>query len=760
MIKLSETPFEISWVVAEHERSRRTCLHHFPVSDQSLAQIQVGDAHWDLSLDSCGGHSYAMSAKVSAGSVTNVAAGLCFHDAAWSVENYVLIPGAVYGGNRFHAEQYDYSPPVVGPDPKGSDRTPWVGDIPRLSRMAGTSHLDQQSIDGATPALAIYFPERRKALCLLTKQCTAHGTFGYEVIENEDRSGADILLMAPGMRHNKYFTISGYTEVSPDRATNLAEGDCIEMPFHLHWIDCGSIQALHDFIFEHRYDAMPPEPLRNEISFSAIWDILHEKHNRENWHEDLNLYQVSINQDPPNPFMLFQSGWVGGMITTLPMIQEGDARSVQRALRNIEFFLAGAQSDYGLFHEYYHSGQWFSKLKIKYDTQGNGVYEIPQDEHWTLVRRVGDVLFFLARQFLLLRERGQADCIRQEWDAALRRNVDAILDIWKRHGEFGQYIDVLTGEVKVAGSTAAGLIPAALCVAADYFNEPDWIQVAEAIAEKFRNEDLAWGVTTGGPGDCVQAPDSESIAALIESFILLYEKTHSAKWLQAAEDAAVQTASWALSYDYDFPEGSALHQIGAQSRGVFIANAQNKTGVPGICTLSGQSLLRVFRATGKVAYLQLLKEIAHSIPQYMGREDKRIPTRLAWGRSGVKELPTGWICERVNVTQWGEMLGEISAYSCWCEVAMMLTWGEIPGVYVQPNQGLLYTFDHIDAEQIGYADGQLTLRLSNSTRFDARVKIMAETSACAAQARAINFAAGLPEVKVPSGETVKWVVSV
>lgn len=751
-----DLPFKIQFVHARHRGSKRTHLERFGMPDGEVSTFRSGTALWGfyLSRDNSSA-SHKLTSTIVSGSDDNVAIGLSILDEEWTTENFVLIPGAVYAGNRFHSEPYDYPPPHVGPDPKGKDRTPWISDLPRLSNKPGRSHLDQESQDAATPALAVYFPARNKALCILTAQKNALGTFGYEIIESDDRSSAEILLMAPGMRHEKFFHLNTTQIIeSTDTAADFVEGMSVELDFDLHWFECNSIQQLFDFIFEHRYNCVPSEPLKDEISFSATWDILHEKHNRENWLDDLGIYQVSILNDPPPPQMLFQTGWCGGMITPFPMIQEGDAQSLERSLRNTDIFLKGAASEFGLFHEFFHDGKWFSNKKSNIE---KGTYSYDDDKQWTLVRRIGDALYFISREFLLLRERGLEDRIKPEWKAVLRKNAEAVIDVWNRHREFGQYVDVNSGEVIIAGSTAAALMPAALVVAAEFFGEPYWISVAEEIGEKFRIEDLASGVTTGGPGDCAQAPDSESVAALIESFILLFEKTGSAKWLAAAEDAVVQTASWALSYDYEFPEGTALHEIEAQSRGAFLANAQNKTGVPGICTLSGQSILRVYRATGKASYLKLLKEIAHTIPQHMGREDKRIPTRAGWGREGLEKLPTGWICERVDVTQWAypKTIGEIAAYSCWCEVALMLTWCDLPGVYWNTSDDTLYCIDHVSAEVVTTSRGK-GLSISNPTKFDARVKILAESTEAQKQNLPLNIGADFPQVHIIPGETKTW----
>lgn len=715
-------PLKLSHVIAEHQGSHRTRIHETPcVSDQEV-ELSGAGADWGLSL-SREAERCALQARVIRGNAQQAAFGLAIDDPEWTTDNFVLIPGAVYNGNRFASKPYKYSPPAVGPTP-GTDEPLHIGDIPRLSLDPGPSHLDQMSIDGAIPGIGVYFPKRKKALVILTGQKNELGPFGIEVIENETRDQARLLLMSPGFRHDHYFTIDGYTRPSPDTAADLPEGTSVTLPFRLHWIDCASVQDLFDFLFEHRQDCFDPVPLRNEIPFSAAWDILHAKHNRTNWLPEYNFYQVSILQDPPNPFMLFQVGWVGGMMIQLPLIQEGDEQSLERCLKMFDFFFQ-AQTEYGLFHPFFNGREFHGEMKQDIDEHGVGTIE-KKAKPWTLVRRIGDAIYFLTRSFRLLEEKELGEKIKPEWKAGLRKNVEAVLDIWSRHHDFGQYIDIHTGDIVIARSTAAAMMPAALVEAARYFGEAAWIQTAAEIGERFRTHDLADGVTCGGPGDCVQAPDSESIAALIESFILLHEETGEKKWLKATADAIAQTASWVLAYDYEFPEGTALQQIGAQSRGSFLANAQNKTAVPGICTLSGQGILRAYRATGNEAWMDLLRDISHTIPQYLARADKKIPTRLTWGRKGLTEQPEGWICERVNVTQWGEAIGEISAYSCWCEVAMMLTFTELPGVYWDTSGRKVFVFDHIEATV--KEDGQ-TLRLHNPTAFPARVKILAEDDA-------------------------------
>jgi len=422
------------------------------------------------------------------------------------------------------------------------------------------------------------------------------------------------------------------------------------------------------------------------------------------------------------------------------MIQDGDARSLARALRNLSFLLTDGVAPRGFFKAIMsEDGEWFGDRRLG------------GREPWVLMRRQGECLYFLIRQLVLLRDRGEA--IPEEWLTTTRQIASALCDLWDREREFGFLLNYETGNFEIRGSTSGALIPAALVLAAAFFNEDTYLKVAEASAEHFRTHDLAWGITTGGPGDALQAPDCESIFGLIESFILLHGKTGEARWLEAARHACAQAASWVISYPHQFPPSSSLAQLGIDARGAILANAQNKCGVPGICTLSGQGLLRVFRATGDERILDLLRDIAHALPQFLSREDRPIPARITWAHP-VAELPSGWMCERVNITpSWNEPLGEQAAYSCWCEVAMMLTWADLPGVYAQPDTGLIRSLDHVQAE---WADStRTTLRLTNMTPFPARVRVMVESAVHAGQNKLpANYAHLLPLVHVSAGESV------
>ena len=58
----------------------------------------------------------------------------------------------------------------------------------------------------------------------------------------------------------------------------------------------------------------------------------------------------------------------------------------------------------------------------------------------------------------------------------------------------------------------------------------------------------------------------------------------------------------------------------------------------------------------------------------------------------------------------------------------MLTFAEVPGLYVQPDTALVCAIDHIDAELIEHDKQKLRVRITNPTKFTARVKVLCENS--------------------------------
>lgn len=748
--------------LASHEGRARVQTRDVAARPGQSTSVDFAGATWqvhaDLSEPAPDARCMRFEARITAGRAQGVAAGMVFPLTSWSVDHYVLIPGAVYAGNRFDALRRPYPPAMRDLGQRGDRRVLDIGDIPRLTLGPGRSHLDQTSLDAAVPGIGIRFADRAIGSVWLTPRTAGGHAIGLELIENEARDAAELLLLCPGFLH----PLPDEPEARPaignlagahrhpenPSPADLETGDVISFEIEWREFPCADNHALFAELFVRRTALFPEaaRPLPEVLPFSAAWDLLEAKHNAANWNEAAGLYQVGLPwlapKDSDQASQFWQNGWCGGGITSFALGCAGAENSRERAFRNLGFVLREGLAASGLFKGVMSpSGIW------KGDGFGVEGFGAPQ----ALTRRQGDTLLFVLRHLQLLGSAAPA-----EWRQAARRCASALCDLWEREGEFGFLIDYEAARVAVRGSTSGALIPAALALASRMFDEPRFLATAREAAASYRDHDLAWGVTTGGPGDAVQAPDGESIFALIESFIALNELTGEPVWREAAVHACHQAASWVISFPVEFPPGSALADLGMDARGTMIANAQNKCGVPGICTLSGEGILRTFRATGDVALLDLLREIAHALPQFVSRADRPIPARITWGHP-LPALPEGWICERVNITpSWREPLGEQAAYSCWCEVALMLTWFDLPGVYAQPDTGLLRSIDHVHAEWTDTA--RSTLRIQNPTAFPARVRVLVETTADAARPLPTNFAVTLPIVEIPAAATVVFPV--
>ena len=163
--------------------------------------------------------------------------------------------------------------------------------------------------------------------------------------------------------------------------------------------------------------------------------------------------------------------------------------------------------------------------------------------------------------------------------------------------------------------------------------------------------------------------------ALLESAVVLFESAGDPRWLEAAETLAAFCSSWVVTYAYRFPANSEFGRLGINTVGAVFANIQNKHAAPGICTLSGDSLLKLYRFTKNEACLELLKDIAYCLPQCVSTEEKPI---YSWDVT-PKKLPAGFICERVNMSDWEgpSAVGGVFWGSCWSETSLLLSFTEL-----------------------------------------------------------------------------------
>jgi hypothetical protein len=528
-----------------------------------------------------------------------------------------------------------------------------------------------------------------------------------------------------------------------DRGVTVGVGGEIVIRFRLFRFQARDVQALYDRFADVRKDLSGPVTLKHMIPFSATWEIQEEKYNKENWNEE-GFYAVSVRQHWAHKYCQWQLGWVGGGMVTLPMLHQGNAESRERALRNLDWVFETATSPAGMPYGMFNSGR----------PHGDS-HRTSETTRWVMVRKLGDWLYFVCKQVDLLKKQNPAWVPPAKWENGIRRLADGFIGVFERYGQLGQFLDWETWEIVVGGSTAGAIVPGGLALAGACFHEPRYTEAAARIGRYFVEHDLRAGVTTGGPGEILQSPDSESAFALLESLVELYETTGDRAWLAPAEAMAKQCMTWCASYDYQFPPSSWFGKLGMRGAGSVWANVQNKHSAPGICTFSGDSLFKLWRATGRELYLDQILETAHNHAQYLSREDRVV--------GSPEKMHPGFMCERVNFSDWEgvDNIGGSLFGSCFPEVGLMLTVVEIPGIYVQSDIRRVVVFDHVDVVALApeSSGGKMRLQITNPTKFDAKVKVLVESSRDARE-RPLgqNALHGVPVVEVAAGQTVEWSV--
>lgn len=687
----------------------------------------------------------SVSFKVISSSLKNASVGLIFEAENWSLSNYVFAPAALYNGNRFRNSECGYAPFYSKEELACGE--PVITDVPRLSKN-GDSIVQLSSGDMAVPCAGFLRQNSKTGFLLFWNQKNRFGDFGLTVKEYPDKKTADFIITSPCVREKTKYGMCTTKEKSDDKPADFKLGDIITFNLKTYSFDCKSETEFLRKFFDCRTEVNNPRILKNTVPWSYAFSLLEDKYNNRNWLENPGFYKSS--EADSGIYRQWQTGWVGGAMNTLPGLILGNTESIEKSKRTLDFVFNILQHKSGFLYGIYCDDRVYGDA---FSSAENG--------NIVMSRKNADALYFLAKQIMYLKSNGQ-DC-KQLWENGTKRLADAFLNYYKINGELDQFIDIESLTPLACGTASAAITPAGLVLCSAIYNDYEYLSAASEIAENYYNNYLKNGFTNGGPGEILACPDSESAFGLLESFVCLFEHTNDKKWLNYAEDAAALCSSWCVSYSYSYKKNTQLYHRRASTVGAVWASVQNKHAAPGICTLSGSSLLRLYRATGNIKYLELCRDISHNITQFIstpeapvyasyiwgGNADiqkffntiyvklliKRLKHKKGYGTNPNFKLPVainnfGRIGERVNLSDWEgkENVGEIPGGSCWCEVSTMLTYLEIPSVYVNTDTGLCFSSDHLDCRLIKGKDDNYLLALNNPTPYDAQYRILVENS--------------------------------
>jgi hypothetical protein len=668
--------------------------------------------------------------ELTEGASPATAVRVAFDFAQWSRNNYVMVPAIVYNGNRYRSIGNAYNPPYPE-DMFYNPRVPLtISDNPRLSVNAGTaSSIELQTGNAATPAMCFYSPATRKGFIFLTEQQTRFGNSGLTIAENASQDSCRFSVSAPAMR--KRAPGFGDFHESGDRAPDWSKGDKLTIRFRMYVFDAQSIPHLLTKFNQERKQLTGPNQPRNQLPMSKYMQLATTICSNNFVTVPAGSYYLMENNKD------FQLGWVSGMMNTYPMLALNNEKERNRVAAELDFVVAKLQGKSGFFY-----GGIKANGELREDKDN------PYSTHlMAMVRKNSDALLWLMKHLQLFKEQGYGNMINNKWEDAASRLATAFVNTWKTYGEFGQYIEPETGKIAVFNSTAGAIAPAGLAMAADYFKQPAWLQIAKDAADYYYERDVVkQGLTGGDCGDISQDANSESAYGFLESLMALYYYTGDKGWLRKAEVQAALCASWALSYDPVFPANSEIGKLQCKMAGAVWASIQNKHAAPGICTASGDYLFKLYRATGNILYADLIRDIQHAHAEAVNLPPYHITTNNLPGSSMERIQPS-------DAEGKGSIGNFINTRNSWTETDGMLMALELPGIYIQTDKKKLFVFDHVEGRLVNNNSNQLMVEVKNVTRHDAVVTVFAESVKQAAKPLPYTAFTRWPKVSLKAGET-------
>lgn len=714
----------VSFQFWQYDGNKVTKRHIIPVSEKAgsyAGSLKIENSLWECKLtegrvSADGGVGMKAAFGIKAGTLASSGVAVVFNFNKWSRNNYVFIPAAVYDGNRFHVVNNGYLAPYPRSYYYNKDEPLLFSNSPRLSYEGGkASKIELLTGNASTPAMCFYSPALQRGFILLTQQGTRFGNSGLFIKENASQDSASFIVTAPSVRER----VAGFGSFgkSNDKGAFWKAGDKVTLQFRLYSFPATGIPALLKKFMTVRKVLTGPNHPRDLTPFSAVMKFTARHEDAARWYEDpTGSFYRSDNDNK------FQLGWVGGLQVTFPLLALDDSLHRERVFKNIDLVVNRMQGKSGYFWGTYDQGKLI-----------NGRDNIP---YAAMVRKNADALFWMTKQFLLLKFQGHGNLIEPKWELALSRLAQAFTKTWNDNGQFGQYVNVKTGRIIIFNSTAGAIAPAGLVLAGLYFHKPEFIRVAKAAAADYYNQYvLRLGLTGGCCGDILQDADSETAFGLLESMMALYYATDDTEWLSKAKTVADLCATWVLSYDEKFPPGSTLSDLHAHVAGAVFASVQNKHAAPGVATSSADYLFKLYRATSDRHYADLLNDITHAHAEVM-ETPGRPTTGMGAGTSMERIQPT-------DADGKGAIGMILHTSNTWTETNGMLMALEIPGIYIQTDKDEMYVFDAVKVKIIRRGAAGMTLRITNPTKFNAKVSIFAESS---------------EQAKVPIGYTtfLKW----
>ncbi|WP_020076292.1 hypothetical protein [Cryocola sp. 340MFSha3.1] len=505
-----------------------------------------------------------------------------------------LIPGAFYGENRPAENTRAFPRFEIGA------RTP--EQHAALVSDAWEFRADR----AATPAVFAWAGPDRGGVALAAAETSALGLTGVGLAHDPEWGDATVSLRFP----YREYPVTYYGDDRPrpaDVATHrFVPGETVELAVRVFALDASRhayapiLRALHAEAAEHATEN-PWVDVATAADLTAACLL--------DWHYDPDpgvlLETVGFDREVSGRDGLsvdrqaMHVGWVSGIPWAYALLAHGlrtDRPAEADAARHVIDFITASLSPSGTFW-----GVWY------------------RDHGWTqswteLKRGLHSRTLAEATLFLV---RAQALDPHEQWERAIRSNLDVVVGRQRDDGNLGSVHHAETGEV-LSWSGASGLTWIAALVEAaerDERNLPAAL-AAGTYYEKFVDREFLHGA----PEDVDLAPTSEDGYAAVMAYVALHRATGDRHWLDVARRAADWMLTFRYTYDVTFPAHTLLGAYGFRTRGADNASPSNQHlhayGL--VCTAE---LRELSAALGDPHYAERADETLACFRQFIARED-------------------------------------------------------------------------------------------------------------------------------------------
>jgi hypothetical protein len=633
---------------------------------------------------------------------------------AWS-----FIPGLLYYGNRADViKDMPYCPYLTLEEMRklGCDRKEVrvTDNIPRIDK--GTDYqIEALATTATAPEVGVLNLKMNEGFLFGADPFSPLGTTGLRYLADPRDGRHEIVYGFPGVRARRYRMCSRW-DTPPDRGAQIASGTTVRGTFSISSLATTGVPGLLQAFREVRARYRKGQEVPNVLPFSHAYKLIEEKRNTYCWREDHGYYRMGIENNEFNHVQM--SLW--GMSTVYVMLGSGDELTRQRALRMLNFMLAGGQAPSGLFYGMFNGDHWMpapgwmnlpnppagTRVTLGQPTPG---YRDPANYMAALSRYTTDTNRWGLKILPQLNGQDGAGELRARLEKSLEKAMDALQTVWRRDHDIGYLLDPASTEILWHGATVGTQAIGNLALGSQRLNRPDFLATAKQMADYYYCHRVLVGETYGGWCDIMNSLDSTSCGDLIDSFVILYEVTREDVYLDFARQAADLMATWVLAFNVPYPRGTMFARLKIHPLGAITASVQNLVGTPGMAVDSGSCLLRLYEYTGDVFYLELLRDILRTCPQMIVRKAG------TWGK-----LVVGSATECLNASDHLADRGEAYLADCgWVQEAMMAAYVDVPGVYVEPEHRRITVIDHVEAR----FDGKKQVAITNATDYPAAVKV-------------------------------------